>query len=120
MTDTAKTEADAALRLIYTTWPNAGQAEACAEALLQVGLIACAHIQPMGRSLYQWQGKLERSDEVVMWVKTTRAKGSEAAAAIAAHHPYEVPAILALPVDLAGSWPAYLDWVRQAMTPEGR
>ncbi|MFG1316003.1 divalent-cation tolerance protein CutA [Xanthobacter autotrophicus] len=60
-------------------------------------------------SIYRWEGQVERADEVVMILKTTAARASDVMEAVRARHPYEVPAILVLPVE--GGLAAYLSWI---------
>lgn len=52
---------------------------------------------------------METATEVPVWIKTTRAHYAALEAAILAHHPYELPEIIAVPV-VAGL-PAYLAWI---------
>lgn len=98
-------------RLVYTTFPDRTAAEEAARALLERRLIACANILPGMVSLYRWEGKTERAEEVVMLLKTTAARADAvvAVAAVAALHPYEVPAIVILPV--AGGGAPFLAWI---------
>lgn len=96
-------------RLVYTTFPDRTAAEEAACALLERRLIACANILPGMVSLYRWEGKTERAEEVVMLLKTTAARADAVVAAVAALHPYEVPAIVILPV--AGGGAPFLAWI---------
>jgi periplasmic divalent cation tolerance protein len=106
--------------LLYTTWPDAETAEAAAEAAVNMGLAACANILAPIRSLYLWEGALERQGEHAMLLKTTAAAAPALRDLILARHPYETPAILALPVRAEGSNPAFLAWIRaQTAAAEG-
>lgn len=96
-------------RLVYCTFPSRDAAEDTARALLDAGLIACANILPGMVSLYRWQGAVERADEVVLILKSTAARTEAVVEAVRARHPYEVPAILVLPVE--GGLPAFLSWI---------
>ncbi len=96
-------------RLIYTTFPSREAAEEAARALLEARLIACANILPGMVSLYRWEGALERAEEVVMLLKTTAARAEAAVEAVAKAHPYEVPAILLLPIE--GGAASFLAWI---------
>ena len=53
------------------------EAEAAGRALVERRLCACVNILPGMVSLYWWQGKIDRGDEVVMIIKT-RASLAEA------------------------------------------
>ena len=60
-------------------------------------------------TVYRWQGKVETVIEVPVFIKTTRERYPALEAAIRAHHPYELPEIIAVP--LVVGLPAYLEWV---------
>lgn len=97
--------------LLYTTWPDAGSAEAAAEALLAEGLIACANIMGEARSLFRWQGEVQRESEIIALFKTGADKAERTAKRIADLHPYDEPAVLNLCVDPTGSSSAFIAWV---------
>ncbi|QRX84898.1 divalent-cation tolerance protein CutA [Glaciimonas sp. PAMC28666] len=98
--------------LIMTTMPNLADADALAQQLVERKLAACVNILPGVRSVYLWQGVLERSDEVAMMIKTTTERYSELEEFIRSVHPYALPEIIAIP--LAGGLPAYLEWIGAA------
>lgn len=95
--------------LVLTNCPDADCAEAIAAALVEAGLAACVNILAPARSVYRWQGAVERADEVPLLIKTTAARYAALEAAIRARHPYELPEIVALPIDRG--LPAYLRWL---------
>jgi periplasmic divalent cation tolerance protein len=96
----------------FCTCPDAASAERLAEALVAERLAACVNVLPGVRSVYRWQGALERADEVLLLVKTTRGRLDALVARLPALHPYELPELVA--VEAAGGLPAYLDWVADA------
>jgi periplasmic divalent cation tolerance protein len=100
--------------LVLTNLPDAYSAHALAGALVEARLAACVNILAPCRSVYRWQGKLESAEEVPVLIKTTAARYAELEAAIRARHPYELPEIIAVPVD--HGLPAYLDWVTAETT----
>ena len=51
---------------VYTTYPSIVEAEAAGRALVERRLCACVNILPGMVSLYWWQGKIDRGDEVVV------------------------------------------------------
>lgn len=106
---------DSGICLIYSTFPSQESAEAAAREMVARKLVACANILPGMVSFYEWEGALERGEEVVMLIKTTRTAAQDVIATLAALHPYEVPAIVTLPV--TGGLPAYLDWMAGAVAP---
>lgn len=105
-------------RLIYTTWPDAGSAEAAARAVVESGLAACANILPGAVSVFRWEGAIQRETEAVMILKTTIDNAAALTAALAERHPYDTPAIVALDVDAEMSSQKYLDWIGAGTGPE--
>ncbi len=95
--------------LVYTTWPNPDVAEATGRKLVENRLAACVNILPGMSSIFSWKDRIEATQEIVMIVKTRRARLNDAMAAISAAHPYETSSILAIPVIAAD--PAYAQWI---------
>ncbi len=95
--------------LIFTTLPNADAAVVLARAVVEERLAACANLFPAVRSFYKWEGKLQDENEVLLLIKTRAEHLERLKLRILELHPYEVPEILAVPVE-AGYAP-YLDWL---------
>ena len=95
--------------LALTTLGNPAQARELVQRLVDQRLIACGTIVPGATSVYRWQGKVTAEDEVVVLLKTRKDSWDALKAAVEAHHPYEVPELVAIPV-VDGLKP-YLDWV---------
>ena len=93
----------------FCTCPDAASAERLAEALVVEQLAACVNVLPGLRSVYRWQGGVERADEVLLLIKTRRERLDALTARVQALHPSELPELVA--VEVAGGLPAYLDWV---------
>jgi len=95
--------------IVLVTAPDLKIARALAKAALQAKLIACANLVPKIESHYWWQGKIESSAEVLLILKTRKAKLAALEKLILAQHPYDTPEFLVLPL-VAGS-EKYLDWL---------
>lgn len=95
--------------MILTNLPDTASAQALSERLVADRLVACANILPGCRSVYRWQGQVDHAEEVPVLLKTVASRYTEVEAAIRAHHPYELPEIVALPV--RAGLPGYLAWV---------
>ena len=98
------------LLIVYCTCPDETTAARLAEALVAEGCAACVNLLGTVRSIYRWQGKIERSDEVMLLAKTTTKAYSALEDTLRRLHPYEVPEIVAVPV--THGLPAYLEWVQ--------
>ena len=88
---------ESAAILVYTTFPNSETAEAVGRQLVQDGLAGCINILPGMIAIYLWQGALERAEEVVLIAKTSPERAKACMEAVLECHPYEIPAVLALP-----------------------
>ena len=95
--------------LVFTTLPSADKAAELAKVLVEERLAACANLLPAIRSIYRWQGKLQDENEVLVLLKTRAEHLERLKLRILELHPYEVPEILAVPVE-AGYQP-YLEWL---------
>ena len=94
---------------VYTTYPSIVEAEAAGRTLVERRLCACVNILPGMVSLYWWQGKIDRGDEVVMIIKTRASLAEAVRAAVRQMHSYTTPAILVLPVESVD--PDYHAWI---------
>ena len=97
--------------LVYTTWPSIVEAERAGRAIVERRLAACVNILPGMVSHYWWEGKIERAEEVVMFIKTRASLADPVSAAVKDLHSYTTPAIMVLPVDQVD--PAYHAWIVQ-------
>ena len=96
--------------LVISNLPDQASAAKLAAVLIEQRLAACVNVLSPCTSVYRWQGQVETAAEVLVFIKTTRARYPALEAAIRAHHPYELPEIIAVP--LVAGLPAYLEWVR--------
>jgi len=98
--------------VVLCTCPDEATASGIATALLAEELAACVNCVAGIRSMYRWEGQIRDDAEVLLVIKTSRARYGALETLVRARHPYELPEIIALPV-VAGARD-YLDWVRQA------
>jgi periplasmic divalent cation tolerance protein len=98
--------------LQVTTATDSGPAaERIASELVSRRLAACVQIVGPVQSVYRWQGKVERAEEWLLFVKTVAEQFAAVDAAIRSLHTYETPEIIATPIT-AGS-DAYLGWLAE-------
>jgi periplasmic divalent cation tolerance protein len=70
-------------------------------------------------SVYRWEGKVERAEEVLLMIKTTCDRVSVLQERLLELHPYSVPEFLVL--EASDGLPAYLQWVAEStMRDEGQ
>jgi periplasmic divalent cation tolerance protein len=95
--------------IVYTTYPSVVEAEQAGRALVEKRLCACVNILPGMVSLYWWESKIDRGEEVVMIIKTRAALAEPVRAAVKAMHSYTTPAILVVPLEQVD--PDYHAWI---------
>ncbi len=100
--------------MIWSTWPDAATAEKGGRALVDQRLAACVVVSPGATSIYRWQGAIETATEATMWVKTRASLADRAMRALIALHPYDVPAVVVVPVGAVH--PPYAAWVEAETT----
>ena len=100
--------------LVITNLPDRAAAEKLAEALIHKRVAACVNILAPCRSVYRWKGAVQHDEEHPVLIKTTGERYAALEAAIREMHPYELPEIVAVPIERG--LPAYLDWVATETT----
>ena len=95
--------------IVLCTCPDQASAEAIASLLVNNRLAACVNIVSGISSIYQWQGKLEKSQEQLLVIKSKPAVFEGLKTAILEHHPYELPEIISIP--LHSGFSNYLSWI---------
>lgn len=95
--------------LIITNLPDQESAIRLGELLITRGQAACVNVLSPCVSIYHWQDKTESTQEVPVLIKTINSRYPDVERTIRAHHPYELPEIIAVRLD--GGLPAYLDWI---------
>ena len=96
---------------VLTTAGSRDEADAIAQALVEVRLAACVQVVGPITSRYWWEGAMETTEEWLCLAKTTADRYPEVETAIRERHSYDEPEIVALAV-VEGS-PSYLDWVKR-------
>ena len=97
--------------LVLCTCPEDIVAGKLATALVEERLAACVNRLSRMTSTYRWEGQVQTESESLLVIKTARRLFDRLAQRIGELHPYEVPEIIALPVE-AGS-ERYLAWIGQ-------
>ena len=97
--------------LVLSTFPDRGKAQRIAEELVVGRFAACANVASPVDSFYCWKDEVEAASEVLVYFKTTAVRFEAFAQKLRELHPYDVPEILALPVE-AGS-AEYLKWLAE-------
>lgn len=105
-------------RIVLMTAPSLAVARRVAKAVLEERLVACANIVRSVESHYWWDGRVQKGSEVLVIFKTRQSRLARLEKSVHAHHPYQVPEFVVLPI-LAGS-AAYLKWIGDSLLPAPR
>lgn len=97
------------LTLYRITCPRQRIARAIADEAVDTRAAACANIEGPMASTYRWKGVVEQAFEFILWLKAPAANFEKIEAIVKAHHPYDVPAIVALGITQVNA--PYADWV---------
>lgn len=100
--------------IVFVTAPDLRTARKLARGALREKLVACANLVPKIESHYWWQGKIESSAELLCIFKTNKAKLAALEKLVLAHHPYDTPEILALPI--TSGTERYLGWLASSVS----
>ena len=99
--------------VVLVTAPNVKTARALARSALKARLIACANLIPRLESHYWWRGKMERSAEVLLVLKTARRQLRSLEKLILGEHPYDTAELLVVPLEQGT--PRYLRWLADSI-----
>ncbi len=97
--------------LVLSTFPTLEEAQKLSKELVKTKLVACANISSSMESFFHWKGQIEKENEVLVLMKTSKDLFEKLSDWIAKHHSYDVPEIIALPI-LMGS-DDYLNWIKE-------
>ena len=101
-------------KAVLVTAPSPTVARKLARAIVEERLAACASLVPGVESHYRWKGKLEKSRETLLIIKTTAARLTALRRRVLSLHPYETPEFVVLPIQ--GGSPAYLEWITDCVS----
>ncbi len=107
---------DESFQVVLITVGNREEAESIAETLVTEQLAACVNIMQHCRSIYRWEGKINRDDELLMMVKTRRSLFPALRDRVAELHSYDVPEIIAL--DIRNSSRSYYNFLEENLKSE--
>lgn len=98
--------------MVLTTVATEEQARVLSRSLVDAGLAACVHLQPI-RSVYRWKGEVFEEPEWRLALKTTSEQYEAVERHIQERHTYEVPEIVR--VEITGGSPEYLRWIEESV-----
>ena len=99
--------------VVFITAKDSAEAKTISDQLLEKKLIACANIVEGVQSVFWWQGKIDQAKETLIVLKSKQSLFKKIVKTVKAHHSYEVPEIIALPI-IDGN-PDYLKWINESV-----
>lgn len=99
--------------IIYATFPDEKTAQTIAENLVESELVACVNISSSVKSIYKWEGKVQKDTEFSFFAKTISANYERVEGRIKELHPYDCPAILRLSLDDGNK--EFLSWINSSV-----
>jgi periplasmic divalent cation tolerance protein len=97
--------------LVFTTASNEREAERIARHLLKQKWVACVNMLPRVHSLYWWKGKIEKSREWVLLIKTRARNFNRVSSEIQKISSYECPEVISVPIQKGSR--DYLAWLSE-------
>jgi len=99
--------------VVFITTGSHESAEMIGRSLLENKMAACVNVIPGVDSSFWWQGKIEKSGECLLVIKTKADKLDELIKLVKQSHKDKVPEIIAMPI--IGGNPDYLKWIDESI-----
>lgn len=97
--------------VVFVTTDSLSSAAKIGKILTRKRLVACANIIPGVKSVFRWEGKIQKSDEILLILKSKKNLFDRIVQEVRRLHPYQVPEIIALPI-VSGNQ-SYLEWIEK-------
>lgn len=98
---------------VYTVCNDKKEAGKIGLYLVKRRLAACVNIFPLINSIYRWKGKIERTKESVLIIKTAGKNFKKIEAEVKKMHSYSVPCILEINIKQGDQ--EYLKWLKSEL-----
>ncbi|MEM2842323.1 MAG: divalent-cation tolerance protein CutA [Candidatus Bathyarchaeia archaeon] len=99
--------------IVFITCQSIKEAEKIAKILLSKRLVACVNILPRIKSFYWWKGKIEKSQESLLIIKSKTSLLNKLINKVKLIHSYEIPEIIAFPI--IGGYNNYIKWLNSEL-----
>jgi periplasmic divalent cation tolerance protein len=98
--------------VVLVTCGSRKEGRTIARALVEARLAACVNVQQAPvESIYRWKGSVDTAKEFLLIIKTSRARFAAVAKAVKRLHSYDVPEVIALPIEKGSR--DYLAWLAE-------
>lgn len=97
--------------IVYTTTSTKKEAEKIAKILIKEKLAACCNIFKID-SIFWWQGKIEKTKEYGIFIKTKKTIFKKIEEKIKEFHSYSLPCIISFPIEVG--FKNFLNWIEKS------
>ena len=98
---------------ILTTVSTEEEGHMIANELVKNKLVACVNIIPKVHSVYEWENAIQNETEVLLMIKTTKAREKDIYQTVQSLHSYDTPELITLPIDNGSD--TYLHWLENSV-----
>ena len=102
---------------IITTVSTEKEGRMIANELVKNKLAACVNIVPKVYSVYEWDNAIQNETEVMLMIKTTKAREKDVYQTVQSLHSYDTPELITLPIENGSD--TYLRWVENSVQEIG-
>ena len=102
---------------ILTTVSTEEEGHMIANELVKNKLAACVNIIPKVHSVYEWENAIQNETEVLLMIKTTKAREKDIYQTVQSLHSYDTPELITLPIDNGSD--TYLHWLENSVRSPG-
>ena len=103
---------------IITTVSTEKEGRMIANELVKNKLAACVNIVPKVYSVYEWDNAIQNETEVMLMIKTTKAREKDVYQTVQSLHSYDTPELITLPIENGSD--TYLRWVENSVQEIGK
>lgn len=100
--------------VVLVTVESEEEAKSIASTLVKEKYAACVSLMPV-HSIYTWENAVQSDREWQLIIKTNLAYYSQLETRISQLHSYDVPEIIALPIETGLT--TYLNWIEESVSP---
>lgn len=97
--------------VVLVTAGSEDEARSLARSVVEKEIAACVTVIPHVRSVFRWEGQIAEEQEYLLLIKTVDKAFDVLERTIKAVHSYQVPEIIALPIQCGSR--EYLAWMRE-------
>ena len=98
---------------VIVTFATVEDAEAVARDIIERKMGSCSQIAGPMASVYRWKGIVESASEFELRIKTKASLFDRLSQYIREVHPYDVPQIIAFPIDYISE--SYAAWIENSV-----